>query len=123
MHYGKAHDDAPPGRGSGRYPYGSGKRQHQHSWDVMSRIEKLEAQEEDKDDNDDSDTELSGEGEPELEPLGAGGDVFDELPDLEEPLEGEETNLGLEAEPVEAGGAEETLPTPDELGVDMTQNF
>lgn len=30
MHYGKGHDDNPPGRGSGRYPYGSGKRPHQH---------------------------------------------------------------------------------------------
>lgn len=29
-HYGKGHDDNPPGRGSGRYPYGSGKRPHQH---------------------------------------------------------------------------------------------
>lgn len=25
MHYGKGHDDNPPGRGSGRYPWGSGK--------------------------------------------------------------------------------------------------
>ena len=25
-HYGKAHDENPPGRGSGRYPYGSGKK-------------------------------------------------------------------------------------------------
>ena len=30
IHYGKGHDDNPPGRGSGRYPYGSGKRPHQH---------------------------------------------------------------------------------------------
>ena len=43
MHYGKGHEDAPPGRGSGRYPWGSGERAHQHSWDVLSRIEKLEA--------------------------------------------------------------------------------
>lgn len=41
MHYGKGHDDAPPGRGSGRYPFGSGERPHQHSWDVKSRIDKL----------------------------------------------------------------------------------
>lgn len=26
MHVGKGHDDNPPGRGSGRYPYGSGER-------------------------------------------------------------------------------------------------
>lgn len=43
MHSGKAHDENPPGRGSGRYPYGSGNRIHQHSWDVYSRIEKLRA--------------------------------------------------------------------------------
>ena len=44
MHAGKAHDENPPGRGSGRYPWGSGNRKHQHSWDVYSRIEKLRAQ-------------------------------------------------------------------------------
>lgn len=44
MHAGVAHDENPPGRGSGRYPYGSGNRIHQHSWDVKSRIEKLQAQ-------------------------------------------------------------------------------
>lgn len=44
MHSGKAHDENPPGRGSGRYPYGSGNRQHQHSWDIKSRIDKLAAQ-------------------------------------------------------------------------------
>lgn len=43
MHYGKAHDENPPGRGSGRYPFGTGERQHQHSWDVYSRIKKLKA--------------------------------------------------------------------------------
>lgn len=26
MHYGKGHDDNPPGRGSGRYPWGSGEK-------------------------------------------------------------------------------------------------
>lgn len=29
-HYGKAHDENPPGRGSGRYAWGSGERPHQH---------------------------------------------------------------------------------------------
>ena len=43
MHYGKAHDEAPPGRGSGRYPFGSGNRPHQHSWDLKSRYDKLKA--------------------------------------------------------------------------------
>lgn len=28
-HIGKGHDDNPPGRGSGRYPYGSGERPYQ----------------------------------------------------------------------------------------------
>lgn len=44
MHSGKAHDENPPGRGSGRYPFGSGKRKHQHSWDIYSRIEKMRAE-------------------------------------------------------------------------------
>lgn len=43
MHYGKAHDEAPPGRGSGRYPFGSGDRPHQHSWDLKSRYDKLKS--------------------------------------------------------------------------------
>lgn len=30
-HYGKGHDDSPPGRGSGRYPWGSGKRPKQNT--------------------------------------------------------------------------------------------
>lgn len=30
MHYGKAHDENPPGRGSGLYPWGSGKNPYQH---------------------------------------------------------------------------------------------
>ena len=41
MHEGVGHDEDPPGRGSGRYPYGSGERPHQHSWDLKSRFEKL----------------------------------------------------------------------------------
>lgn len=40
-HTGVAHDENPPGRGSGRYPFGSGNRQHQHDWDLISRINKL----------------------------------------------------------------------------------
>ena len=31
LHVGKGHDDNPPGRGSGRYPYGSGDRPFQRS--------------------------------------------------------------------------------------------
>lgn len=41
MHYGVAHDADPPGRGSGRYPFGSGDRDLQHHWDIYSRYKKL----------------------------------------------------------------------------------
>lgn len=44
VHYGVGPDDNPPGRGSGRYPAGSGERPHQHDWDIYNRIRKLEAQ-------------------------------------------------------------------------------
>lgn len=43
-HYGKGHDDNPPGPGSGRYPYGSGERANQRAWDVRSRVKKLKDQ-------------------------------------------------------------------------------
>lgn len=43
MHEGVAHDENPPGRGSGRYPFGSGDRPHQHSWDLKDRYYKLKA--------------------------------------------------------------------------------
>ena len=43
-HSGKGHDENPPGRGSGRYPWGSGNRKHQHDWDVKARMDKLAAQ-------------------------------------------------------------------------------
>ena len=39
-HYGKAHDENPPGPGSGRYAWGTGNRQHQHDWDLYNRIKK-----------------------------------------------------------------------------------
>lgn len=41
-HAGVAHDENPPGRGSGRYPFGQGNRPHQHDWDLYARITKLE---------------------------------------------------------------------------------
>lgn len=44
IHEGVAHDETPPGRGSGRYPFGSGERPHQRAWDLKSRYEKLKAQ-------------------------------------------------------------------------------
>lgn len=37
-HYGKGHDDNPPGRGSGRYPWGSGKRPKQSEEDLKNNI-------------------------------------------------------------------------------------
>lgn len=43
IHSGVAHDEDPPGRGSGRYAFGSGNRPHQHDWDIRSRIDKLSA--------------------------------------------------------------------------------
>lgn len=43
MHFGVGPDDNPPGRGSGRYPAGSGDRPHQHSWDLKSRYDKLKS--------------------------------------------------------------------------------
>ena len=42
-HHGVAHDDDPPGRGSGRYAWGEGERQHQHEWGVYDRYKKLKA--------------------------------------------------------------------------------
>lgn len=42
-HHGVAHDENPPGRGSGRYPYGEGSRPNQHQWDIYNRVKKLKA--------------------------------------------------------------------------------
>ena len=41
MHYGIGKLDGAPGRGSGRYPLGSGKNPNQRSGDFLSRVEKL----------------------------------------------------------------------------------
>lgn len=41
MHVGVGKLDGAPGRGSGRYPLGSGKNPNQHSGDFLSRVEKL----------------------------------------------------------------------------------
>ena len=43
QHSGIAHDENPPGRGSGRYPFGQGDRPHQHDWDLKARIAKYQA--------------------------------------------------------------------------------
>lgn len=42
-HFGVGHDDNPPGRGSGRWPFGSGERAYQHDYDVYGRYQKLRA--------------------------------------------------------------------------------
>ena len=41
IHYGVGQLDGAPGRGSGRYPLGSGKKPNQHSGDFISRVEDL----------------------------------------------------------------------------------
>lgn len=43
-HSGVAHDENPPGRGSGRYPYGSGSDPFQHPKDFMQRLDGLKAE-------------------------------------------------------------------------------
>lgn len=43
-HYGVGAEDGAPGRGSGRYPLGSGKQPHQHPSDILGRIEALKSQ-------------------------------------------------------------------------------
>lgn len=41
MHYGVGKMEGAPGRGSGRYPLGSGKNPNQHSGDFLSRVETM----------------------------------------------------------------------------------
>ena len=43
-HSGIAHDENPPGRGSGRYPWGSGENPGQHQFDFLSEVSKLRKQ-------------------------------------------------------------------------------
>ena len=40
-HSGVAHDENPPGRGSGRYAWGSGENPNQHQFDFLSEVKKL----------------------------------------------------------------------------------
>lgn len=42
IHSGVAHDEDPPGRGSGRHPWGSGENPYQHSTAFLARIKELE---------------------------------------------------------------------------------
>lgn len=44
IHSGVAHDDNPPGRGSGRYGYGTGENPYQHQYDFIAQEKKLKAQ-------------------------------------------------------------------------------
>ena len=44
MHYGKSKLDGAPGRGSGRYPLGSGEDPNQHRGDFISRVNELRKQ-------------------------------------------------------------------------------
>ncbi len=44
MHYGVGKMDGSPGRGSGRYPLGSGENPNQHGGDFLSRIDALKSQ-------------------------------------------------------------------------------
>lgn len=41
VHSGVAHDELPPGRGSGRYPWGSGENPGQHQFSFLSEVDKL----------------------------------------------------------------------------------
>ena len=42
-HSGLGHDDDPPGRGSGRYGWGTGLRPNQHDFSLNARYEKYKA--------------------------------------------------------------------------------
>lgn len=45
MHEGRAHDENPPGRGSGRYGYGTGDNPYQHGYsDLRQRVDDLRKQ-------------------------------------------------------------------------------
>ena len=41
LHTGVAHDENPPGRGSGRYGWGTGENPRQHQFDLLSEVERL----------------------------------------------------------------------------------
>lgn len=43
-HVGVGHDDNPPGRGSGRFPYGSGENPGQHQFSFTSEVKELRKQ-------------------------------------------------------------------------------
>lgn len=43
LHVGVGHEDDPPGRGSGRYGWGSGENPGQHQFDFLSEVSKLKA--------------------------------------------------------------------------------
>lgn len=41
IHEGVGHDDDPPGRGSGRYGWGTGKNPHQHQFNLQSEVSRM----------------------------------------------------------------------------------
>ena len=41
LHTGVAHDENPPGRGSGRYGWGTGENPEQHQFNLLSEVERL----------------------------------------------------------------------------------
>lgn len=41
IHEGVGHDENPPGRGSGRYAWGSGKNPHQHQYNFLTEVKNL----------------------------------------------------------------------------------
>lgn len=43
IHSGVAHDDQPPGRGSGRYGWGTGKNPNQHQFTFLSEVTRLKS--------------------------------------------------------------------------------
>ena len=43
VHSGVAHDENPPGRGSGRWPWGSGDKPFQRPKDFLQQVKRLEA--------------------------------------------------------------------------------
>jgi len=43
QHYGVGHDENPPGRGSGRYPWGGGDKPFQRPKDFLQQVKRLEA--------------------------------------------------------------------------------
>lgn len=93
---------------------------------IQEEIDRLEDTKENKNDDGDNDTNPKDTGL-DLEPAPLGGGDFGSIePELDLGLEEtpeEESTLDLGTGSEAEVAAEETLPSPDELGMDMTQNF